>query len=90
MRTGTTSTGFKFKVKDETLDNMELVDALGDSDNENEAPLAMSRICKLLLGDDKKKLYDHVRAEDGRVPAEAIGKEITEIFQLMGEEGKNL
>lgn len=89
MKTGTTSSGFKFKVKDEALDNMELVDALEASDDENEAPLAMSRICKLLLGEDKKKLYDHVRLEDGRVPTEAIGREVTEIFQLMGDEGKN-
>jgi hypothetical protein len=35
-----------------------------------------------MLGkDQKKKLYDHVRTDDGRVPVEKLSTEIQEIFE---------
>lgn len=85
---GETATGFAFCISGETVDNMELVDALSEMDDGNE--LAMSKALRLLLGDNQKKaLYDHVRTEDGRVPIKAIASELKEIFQSTGKSGKN-
>ena len=52
-------------------------------------PLAMSRLVVKLLGKDgKKRLYDHLRTEDGRVPASAVESAIMELFQSINA-GKN-
>jgi hypothetical protein len=37
----------------------------------------------------KKRLYDHVREESGRVPMDKCLIECTEIIQAAGEAGKN-
>ena len=90
MIKGKTKTGFIFEIEDNALDNMELLDAIAEIDNE-ENPLAISKVINLLLGkEEKKKLYNHCRAEDGRVPIEALVQEVAEIFESLGEKGKNL
>ena len=43
---------------------------------------------KLLGKDGKKRLYDHLRTEDGRVPASAVESSIMELFQSINA-GKN-
>lgn len=49
----------------------------------------MSRLVVKLLGKDgKKRLYDHLRTEDGRVPASAVESAIMELFQSINA-GKN-
>ncbi len=85
----TTKSGFKCKVDEAVLDDMELVDAMAAAQGED--PLQISTVIKMILGDkNKKKLYDHVRNKDGRVPLEAATNEILEIFEALGETGKNL
>ncbi len=80
---GKTSTGFEFDIEDERLDDMELVDIMAEID---ENPLLMSKLCKMLLGDEqKKRLYDHLRNEEGRVPIEATTNAIQEIFNSPGD-----
>ena len=80
---GKTSTGFEFDIEDERLDDMELVDIMAEID---ENPLLMARLCKMLLGDEqKKRLYDHLRNEEGRVPIEATTNAIQEIFNSPGD-----
>lgn len=88
MITGTTSSGFKFSLAETAVDNMELLDALADaSDND---PLAISRVLTLLLGkEQKQKMYDALREEDGRVPIAKVNEEIVEIFRAFGKSGKN-
>ena len=49
----------------------------------------MTKILDKVLGPQKAALYDHVRAEDGRVPIEAAAKELAEIFVSAGKELKN-
>lgn len=74
-----TSAGFEYEIPDTALNNMELVDALAEADEGNH--LAISRVCTLLLGkEQKKKLYDHVRLEDGSVPIEAVTNTLVEII----------
>ncbi len=80
---GKTSTGFEFDIEDERLDDMELVDIMAEID---ENPLLMPKLCKMILGEEqKKRLYDHLRSDDGRVPIEATTNAIQEIFNSPGD-----
>jgi len=80
--------GFKVELADETMDNMELVDALAEASDSD--PLAVSKICEMVLGDkNRKELYDSLRTEDGRVPVAAVSEAIKDIFQEFGDKGKN-
>ena len=82
-----TKSGFECEIAKDRLDNRELVDALAELD-ENE--LAVSRVCLLLLGKEtRKRLYDHLRTEDGRVPTADLTAELSEIMAALGETGKN-
>ncbi len=84
---GTTESGFEFEVRREALNNMELVDALAEIEGN---PLAMSRVCVLLLGkEQRKKLYDHLRTSDGRVPLEQVEAELMAVMAACGNTGKN-
>lgn len=79
MIRGTTSSGFSYEIDEETLDNMELIDAMAHADAGN--PLAISDVCRLMLGDEMRQaLYDHVRTAKGNVPLQKIKDEIIEIF----------
>ena len=89
MIKGTTESGFASELADSAMDNMELVDALGELD-EGGHPFAMCRVCRLLLGEEqRKRLYDHLRTEEGNVPIKALGTEIMEILRGSGDAGKN-
>lgn len=87
MIKGKTSSGFAYELPENAIDNMELVDALAETTENN--PVAVSRVCRLFLGDSlRKRLYDHLRTEDGRVPIEALSNELGELFAAYGEAGK--
>ena len=80
--------GLELEVNEQCLNNMELLDALEEMTDGNE--LAISKVVKLMLGkENRKKLYDHIRDKDGRVPLEIIDKCLTEIMLLLGDKGKN-
>ena len=87
MITAETKDGFAVELSEEALDNVELLDALAavqDSD-----VLSLGRTIRLLMGKAQaKKLYDHLRTEDGRVPASAVESAIMELFQSINA-GKN-
>jgi len=88
MITGKTNSGFEFSLNENALDNMELVDALAELQEDD--PIAISRVVRMLLGTaQRKRLYDHLRAEDGRVPLEAISTAVSEIFGALDQKGKN-
>lgn len=87
MYIGKTQSGFEFEIAEDTLNNMELVDAIAEVDDN---PLAISNVVRLLLGkEDRKRLYDHIRTEHGNVPVEAMSTELTQIFEACGDAGKN-
>ena len=78
METKKTSTGFVYKINENALNNFELLDLFAEVD---ENPLLLPKVIKLLLGEeDKKRLYDHVRLEDGTVPVDKISNELMEII----------
>lgn len=88
MIKGKTESGFEFEVDEQCIDDMELVDALSETMNDN--PLAFSIVCTKLFGvDQKKALYDHLRNANGRVPLEEISKAIGDVFKAFGDTGKN-
>ncbi len=83
-----TTSGFEINIDQSRFDNAELLDALSDL-NAGDS-LAVSRVLSLLLGkEEKKRLYDHCRAEDGRVPVSALATEIEEIFNQASDASKN-
>lgn len=79
MLKGKTETGFSYEVSDESLNDYELVEILAEVDTN---PLLLPKLVDKLLGkEQKKKLLDHLRTEDGKVPIDAISAEIMDIFQ---------
>lgn len=89
MRQITLENGLELEIDTRRLDDMALVDALAEL-QEGDA-LAVSKVSRLLMdGETRKKLYDQIREENsGRVPVAAFMASITEIFQLLGSDGKN-
>ena len=78
METKKTSTGFIYKINENALNNFELLDLFAEVD---ENPLLLPKLLNMLLGEDmKKKLYDHVRLEDGTVPIDKVSNELMEII----------
>ena len=66
---------------------MEFIDALAEADEGN--VFGYRKVVKFMFDDEQiKKLYNHVRAENGTVPIEKIRDEIIEILGA-GEETKN-
>ena len=79
MLKGTTTSGFKFEIEDKRLNNYELLEAISEVE---ESELALPRVIKLLLGDNKAKaLKNHVRDDEGFVSADKLSAEIIEIFE---------
>jgi len=89
MKKGKLKNGFEFEVDESVFDDMELLDDLAESQNED--PLKISFVLKKILGEDqRKRLYDHLRNEAGRVPVEETMDAILEIMEIAGgEDGKN-
>jgi len=79
MLKGTTESGFRFEVEDETLNDYELFELISEVDGN---PLLLPKLVKKLLGDEQKNnLINHVRGEDGRAPLDKISQEVMEIFR---------
>ncbi len=83
-----TKDGLEIEVNKDAFDDMEALDDLTDLVDGD--PFAISRVCKRILSkEDKKKLYDFYRAEDGKVHVEKFIEVLTEIMLASGEEEKN-
>lgn len=87
MITAETKDGFAVELSEEALDNVELLDALAavqDSD-----VLSLGRTIRLLMGKEQtKKLYDHLRTADGRVPVVALSNALGGLMESF-RAGKN-
>lgn len=87
MKTITMKSGLELEIRDNLMNDMELLDDLAELDEGNS--YAVSRIVNRILGkNEKKKLYDDLR-EDGVTPVNKVVEAMTEIFQLLGDKGKN-
>lgn len=76
----TTSSGFSCVVAPEALNDMEIIDCLVEA-QEGDLTAWTKVIKKMFSPEEKKRLYDHIRDESGRVPPEKLMQEIGEIFQ---------
>ena len=84
MISGKTKSGFEFEMDDQSLNDMELIENLKAVDKGDITVLP--EILNSLLGkEQKKKLYDHVRTEAGRVPMELVAAELNDIFKASKE-----
>lgn len=85
MIEGKTSTGFSYKIQDDVLDDMELLDALIDMDNGDMSSYRYA--IKALLGEEQRKaLYEHVRdKKTGRVSAKKVFEAFAEVLNSAKE-----
>lgn len=83
MVSGKTESGFKFEIDPSRVDDMEFLERLGEADNDI---TKMPGIMKEILGEDQRsKLYDHMRKEDGHVPIGATIEEFQEILTIANQ-----
>lgn len=81
------NSGVVLEIKDNVMDNMELLDDLVDLDEGN--GYAISRIVGRILDKaERKKLYDSLRT-DGVTPVSKVVEAMKEIFDKLGDTGKN-
>ena len=64
MIKGKTSGGFEFEIDGSVLEDMEFVDALAETVNDN--PLAFSNVCVMLFGKEQRK---HVHSSNNKIGA---------------------
>lgn len=83
---GTTSTGFEYEVDRVILEDAEFLELFADVQNGGQDGMKIFALIRTALGNEqKKRLYDHCRAEDGHVPVNVLSDEIAEIFTKLGE-----
>ena len=81
------SRGFEAEIDEAAVNDMEFLDALTQMQEGD--PTGLSVICDMLLNkQDKKRLYDAVRDENGRATIEAVSAKIKEIFDQLGSKKK--
>lgn len=87
MLRGKTESGFEYELDDDVLDDYELLELFCQID-EGETSLTVKMVDTLLGEEQKERLKDHVRAKSGRVSAQRLLAEVTEILNST-KEGKN-
>ena len=78
--------GFALDIDDKKLDDYELVEALVDMDRGKVDRLADA--VNILLGEEKPKLFEHIRKEKGYVSSEYIKNTLLEVINGL-KNGKN-
>ena len=80
----TLSDGFEVEVDEGFQDDMELLDDMVAL-QEGDATRIPAMIGRVLSADEKKRLYDHLRGENGRVPVAAFTVTFMEIINAFSE-----
>lgn len=78
-----TESGFECEINENVLDDAEILDVFVELDDGN--PVHITTAVKKILRDDYKRLYDHIRTEDDRVPLTALAAEMAEIVSKASE-----
>jgi hypothetical protein len=78
MIKGKTKSGFNYHIDENVLQDYELLEAIAETEKN---PIYITKVVRMLLGDDTDKLKDHVRDDKGHVSIEKMNVEITEIFE---------
>lgn len=83
MVKGETKSGFKFEIDPDEVNDIEFLERLGEA---GEDVSKMPRIMKEILGEDqRKRMYDHIRNEKGKVPIDTAMDIFTEILTIANE-----
>lgn len=83
MVKGETKSGFKFEIDPAEVNDIEFLERLGEA---GEDVSKMPRIMKEILGEDqRKRMYDHIRNEKGKVPIDEAMDIFTEILTIANE-----
>ena len=81
----------EIKARPEAWDDMEVLDLLAEvsSGDNTAATLAVPKLIKKMFDEEnKKRLYDRVRTDDGRVPIGDVTQELLKIITAQGDQGK--
>ena len=78
MIKGKTKSGFNYHIDENVLQDYELLEAIAETEKN---PIFITKVVRMLLGDDTDKLKDHIRDDKGHVSIEKMNVEITEIFE---------
>ena len=83
---GKTASGFEFTIAESALDDWEVLEAIVDIGSGHYS--AAVRVLKLLLGEKQTgSLKEHCRdKETGRVPKNAMFRELSDILSLSGRD----
>lgn len=82
-----TASGFEFNIDPERYNDMRIIDAYAALSKDASDINALLTLSDLILGEDgKKRLYEHIAEPDGRVPADAFGRELGEIMRAAQKE----
>lgn len=85
-----TASGFECEINNEALNDMEVLDLLIEMDEDNSDIVTMQRLANKVLGEDtRKRLYEHIRLESGRVPTDKFILEFYDIFNKLNEVKKS-
>lgn len=77
--TGKTKSGFKYQIQKEQVENYEFMEVVGEAESN---PLLVPKVINMLLGKEQVNvLKDHLRTEDGFVPAEKMIEEFKEVME---------
>lgn len=88
MIEGKTSTGFEFQVDEVSLNDMEFLEILVDVTGGSKA-MFPAFLMRFFGAEQKKRLYDHCRNEEGRVPIDAVEKEVANVLEAIKNGGNN-
>lgn len=78
--------GFSLDIDDKKLDDYELMEALTDIDKGKAARITDA--VDILLGEEKSRLFEHIREEKGYVSMEVVQNALLEVITGL-KNGKN-
>lgn len=82
-----TKTGYKCKVNEKVLEDIRFLEDF--SKMEKGEITAIFDLMDRILGDEQKeKLYKHCEDKDGLVPAETLGEELADVFEILSEKAE--
>lgn len=82
----TTKSGFTCNIDTEALNDWELHEILIDGGELVDSRFVRAVMRKCMSEKDVKRLKDHVRTKDGRIPADALVREVMGILNQIKQE----
>ena len=87
MLKGKTKSGFEFEIDEKVADDMELLEALVEAEEQH---WKFPKLIERILGtEQKQRFYDHLRTKKGNVPVAKAMKEFVEVLNEAGAKTKN-